>query len=442
MRALHHACFCGVVSLVLLAAPAWAQTTIVVVPFTGPSGPPVRNQIIAEICGANAECVEPGKATSRNKPDWKKAKKEAVAYFVTGATSKKGKKTTLKLEVMFKPGKPKFSKVYPVDGGELSRKTLAAASASLKAALGLNQATAPIAAPVPEPEPVPAPKPVETTPPKPEPALEASRPGSTLQGEPVEPEVTEAAVPVNKPARRQYFFSVDLGADFLLRSFDYTNRTTSNLRKYDAFLALPTGKIELFPLAGAGGIISGLGIEGGVSLATWLKSTRAGDTDGYPTSTMRIDAGLLWRIMPSSTSDLAFYPIVGIRLHNFTVGEFNGARLSGLPNLSYFGVRAGLGIDLPVANKLLVFFARVVAIPVFSSGEIVSAAFFNGGGSNFGIEGNVGVGVRIVSHLYLRASFDYTRYTLSFKTTPSDTYVASGAVDQYVGGTATIRFEY
>ncbi len=414
----------------LMASPAFAQR-ICVVPFTGPGGPPIRNQVIAGVC-ERADCVAPPKATSGNKPDWKKAKKEAVLYFVTGTVAKKGKATNLTLQVLAKAGKPKWSKVYPVEGGELSAATLSTALTGLKAALGGPAEKAP------EPEPVPSKpaQPVAQPEPLPQPVRAA------------EPAPATAAPPAertsDKDERRQHFVAIELGADLLLRSFGYKDLTSSNLRSYDSFFALPAAHLELFPLAlSSRGIVAGLGLEGGISLATWLKSGRKNTTDAFPTSTMRIDAGLVWRIMPLSSIDLAFYPIVGIRLHSFTVGAMpDGTRLEGLPGLNYFGLRGGLGVDVPLLDKRVVIFARFVVIPVFRSGEIMSSAYFSGGGSNFGLEGNAGVGIRIVNHLYVRLAFDFTRYSLTLKSSPTDTYAASGATDQYLGGTASLRFEY
>ena len=428
-------------SSVLVGTPALAQR-ICVVPFTGPGAPQVRNQIIASVCDT-ANCVAPAKATTANKPDWKKAKRESIAFFVSGVVAKKGKATTLTLQVMLKPGKPKLTKAYPLENGDLSPKNLAAANAALKEAFGVGVGGEE-KTPEVEPRTTPLPKqtePVATREPdRAKPSVEPARStDDTLRDTPD----TEVPMVEKKKERRQYVIAAELGADILSRSYGYVNPTTTNLRRYDTFFAMPTARIELFPIALAtSGVLGGLGLEGQVSLATWLKSGRANTAEAYPTNTMRIDAGLLWRIMPSSSMGLAFYPIVGIRLHSFNVNAAaDGTRLDGLPNLNYFGLRAGLGIDVPLANNAVVIFARFVAIPVFASGEVISAAFFKTG-SNFGLEGKAGVGIRIVNHLQVRLAFDFTRYGMTFTTTPTDTYIAAGAVDQYLGGTASLRFEY
>ncbi len=426
------------VSSLLAASPALAQR-ICVVPFTGPGAPAVRNQVVAGLCDTS-DCIAPAKVTAGNKPDWKKAKKESVTYFVVGTIAKKGKATQATLQVMTKPGAPKFSKVYALDGGELSAKTLASALDGLKSAMGVVSST-----PAPErPTPTPTPEPtVSSPPPTPPRPVEPSRPPERNEPEPAGFDPDDGLKMKPAPKKRQPFVVIEAGADVLSRSLSYVGATTSNLRKYDVFFVMPEFQLQLFPVALANqGLLSGLGVEGGISLATWLKSSRQGQTEAYPTRTMKVDAGLLWRIMPSSSFDLAIVPFAGIRLHNFTVGALaDGTKLDGLPGLNYFGLRAGIGIDVPLADNFFIIFARFAVLPIFTSGEIISAAYFKAG-TNLGLEGSAGIGIRIIPHLYVRLQADFTRYGITFKTSPGDTYIATGAIDQYLGGTAGIRFEY
>jgi hypothetical protein len=94
-----------------------------------------------------------------------------------------------------------------------------------------------------------------------------------------------------------------------------------------------------------------------------------------------------------------------------------------------------------VADDFIFLFGRFQAIPVFSSGEIISSAFFPRG-SNFGLDGSAGIGIAFLKMLQLRLAFDFTRYGMTFTTEPTDAFVAQGATDQYLGGTATLRFTY
>ncbi|MER2562663.1 MAG: hypothetical protein ABTQ32_18195 [Myxococcaceae bacterium] len=418
------------------AAPAFAQR-IGVVPFSGPNATAVRNQLVTAICDT-ADCVNTAKVTTGNKPDWKKAKKEALQFFVTGAIAKKGKASSLTLEVLSKPGAPKMKKAFPLDADGLSAKNLQLAIDALKGAFA--------GAATPEPAPVDTTPAVTTTPTKTDSTKSSGGTTATTTPPPPPPETRE---PEPEPAptttaRRIPFIAIEGGVDLLNRSFSYVQPVT-NLRKYNLpIFPLAHAKLEFYPLAlGRQDILGGIGLEGGFSFAPWLRSRRESVMDDvYPTSTMRIDAGLAWRIMPVKTLNLSLIPIVGIRYHSFTVApNSSGARLDLLPNLGYVGLRAGAGFEVGLVNDLIFLFGRFTVVPVFSSGEIISSAFFPNG-SNFGLDGNVGFGVGILKMLQLRAAFDFTRYGLTFKTEPTDAFVAQGAVDQYVGGTVSLRFQY
>lgn len=424
----------------LMAAPAAAQR-IGIVPFTGPNSAAVRNQLVAAICDT-ADCVTSAKVTTGNKPDWKKAKKEALQFFVLGTVTKKGKTSTLTLEVLSKPGAVKLKKAFPLAPDGLAAKTLQQAIDSLKGAFGSAQSPPPPAA-----DPTPA---VPTTKPPPEPTKPAAGPASNPQPRseptppPLPPEPEPEPEPVKKAARRVPFVAIEAGVSLHNRSFSYVQPVT-NLRRYGLpFFPLLALKAELYPLAlSRQDLLGGLGVEAGFSFAPWLRSRRETVMDDvYPTSTMRVDAGLAWRLMPVKSLNLSLIPLLGIRYHAFTVAPNSmGARLDLLPNLAYVGLRAGAGVEVGLLDDLLFLFGRFTVVPVFSSGEIISSAFFPNG-SNFGFDAQAGVGVGIMKLLQLRASFDFTRYGLAFRTEPTDAFVAQGAVDQYVGATITARFQY
>lgn len=417
------------------AAPAFAQR-IGIVTFTGPNAATVRNQLVTAVCDT-ADCVNSAKVTTGNKPDWKKAKKEAVQFFVTGAIAKKGKALALTLEVLAKPGAPKLKKAFPLGADGLAAKTLQQAMEALKGAFGQAEAPSEPAATTPavktEPKAVESrPAPAATTAPPPPPKSEPA------------PSEEPTPAPTSSKSRRIPFIAIELGADLLNRSFSYVQPVT-NLRRYGLTLfPMAAAKVEFYPLAlSRQDVLGGLGLEASVGFAPWLRSRRESAMDEvYPTSTLRLDAGLSWRIMPVKTLNLSLIPLVGIRYHTFTVGpNAMGTRLDLLPNLAYLGLRAGLGFELGLAEDAFFLFGRFTVLPVFSSGEIISASFFPRG-SNLGLDGQVGVGVRLFGPLQIRAAFDFTRYGLTFRTEATDAFVAQGAVDQYLGGTVALRFAY
>ncbi|MCU0697268.1 MAG: hypothetical protein MUC96_12140 [Myxococcaceae bacterium] len=415
------------------AAPALAQR-IGVAPFTGPNAATVRNQLVTAICDT-ADCVNSAKVTTANKPDWKKAKKEAVQFFVTGAVAKKGKALSLTLEVSNKPGAPKLRKSFPLGADGLAAKTLQQAIDALKGAFGGAASTV-------EPEDTTPPVKAEPGPAEPRPAAVTSP--TTPPPAPPGPAAEATPAPAPNGPRRIPFIAGELGIDLLNRSFSYVQPVT-NLRRYGLPLfPMASAKLEFYPLAlSRQDVLGGLGLELSVGFAPWLRSRRESAMDDvYPTSTLRFDGGLAWRIMPSQSLNLAIIPLVGVRYHTFTVApNAAGTRLDLLPNLAYVGLKAGLGFELGLVNDLLTLFGRFAVVPVFSSGEIISPAFFQRG-SNLGLDGQFGVGVRLLGPVQLRAAFDFTRYGLTFQTEATDAFVAQGAVDQYLGGTVALRFAY
>lgn len=131
-----------------------------------------------------------------------------------------------------------------------------------------------------------------------------------------------------------------------------------------------------------------------------------------------------------------------MRTQSFTVGALtDGRRIDGLPNIAFVGLRAGLALDVPVLPGWIDVFGHFGIVPVFGSGEIISPAFFPNG-SAFGLEANAGVGVRILPFLQARASFEFARYGLTFNAQPTDTYVAAGAADTYLGGKVGLRLSF
>jgi hypothetical protein len=244
--------------------------------------------------------------------------------------------------------------------------------------------------------------------------------------------------------RKPQFLAIELGSNLGNRSLSYVQLTTANLRNYElGFFPLPVLKVEFYPLAlVTTGLMAGLGLEGGVGFAPFLKSRRQSTADTFPTSMTRIDAGLRWKLVPSKSFALALIPYVGLRVQSFTVGaSATGDRLDGLPDSRFTSLRAGLAVELPVVRNLLLIVGRFGVLPVFSSGEILSAAYFSSG-SAFGLEAAAGLAVEVLPFLQLRLTFEYSQYALTFKTQPTDTYVATGAVDRLLGGNASVRLQF
>jgi hypothetical protein len=386
---------------------------------------------VTQVCDS-ADCVPASKVLTGGKPDVKKAKKESVQFFVTGAVSKKGKVTSLELTVVpVSKGKPS-KKTLPLEAsGLLSPKNLQQAVDLLNGALGTS-------APSTTPEVKPTP-PVPTTAPAPKPKAELTPAPEPTPAATVEPEPT----PAPRPSGKAHFLVIDVGTDLTGRALTFVQTSTPNLRNYALpIFALPAVHLEFYPLAlMRDDALAGLGIEGGFAFAPYLKSRLASDTATFATTAMRVDVGLRFRILPVASFPIAFVPYAGLRLQSYSVGAASTNELLGLPNVNYTGLRAGLGLEVPLVANLLTVFGRFGVIPVFSSGQLISTTYFPSG-STFGLEADVGVGVQVLPVLQLRASFEYTQYAATFKTTPTDTYVAAGATDRWLGGNVSVRLQF
>lgn len=435
-----------VLALAVLTAGSAAAQRVSFPTFTGPSAASARNQLVGSVCDT-ADCIASTKTTTGGKPDWKKAKKEVVAFFVTGQVVKKGKALQLDLAVLTKAGPPRARKTFPLErGGTLSPKNLQAAMDFLSGAFGTrggaaapDSGTPPVEAARPPPKdtgssPAKGPtRPADPPPPPREPERRAEQPDAP------------PPAPAPKSSRKAQVLVLDVAGEILNRRLEYSQVATANLRRYETVPVFfqPALGVQFFPLAlMRDDLLAGLGVEASLAFAPWLQSRLASIPDTFATSTVRFDAGVRWNIAPIASFPITFSPYLGVRTHSFVVSALpDGRRLDGLPNIGLVGLRVGLGLDVPVVPRWVSVFGQFGLMPAFSGGEILSPAFF-ADGSAFGLEANAGVAVRFTTFLQLRLSFEWMNYGFTFRTQPTDTYVAAGATDAYVGGRAGLRFSF
>jgi hypothetical protein len=441
---------------VLCAPLAFAQK-IAIATFDGPGANAVRNQIVSELCD-QAECVAQTKVTTNGKVDWKKVKKEKVKFVLDGKVVAKGKKKTIEFEVFAKAGAGK-KKSWALEGNDLSDRNLKTAAEVLGGMMGLAPKEADEKKPPPEEKKKPDEKKKPEAKPDPEEKAEEKAPAEEKRPKeekkvseppppPAEEEAPKAEEDTGAPKKRakRPVVALEVGLDVSSKSFSYTQVVTPNLRSYRApFILGPNFKGELYPLAlVTDGIAAGLGAELGYFLAVGLKSKRNGTDLSYPTSISRFDVALKFQIRPSNKSEAYVAPIIGYRVHSFSVGAASdGTTLDGLPAISYSALKFGLAAELPFGDTGLLVFGKFSVLPVLSAPEIIGTKYFPNG-SVLGIDGGLGLGFKLpfVTALQLRLSFDFTRYGLSFRSQPTDMYVAEGAVDQYLTGTFALRFTY
>ncbi|MEW5743105.1 MAG: hypothetical protein AB1938_29590, partial [Myxococcota bacterium] len=286
--------------------------------------------------------------------------------------------------------------------------------------------------------------PSEPPPPTKPPPSEAPPPAK-VEPEKARPE-PEPVKPAKKAGRKgPMFLAFEVGVSLLSRKLDYVQAATPNLRRYELPFPFPQidARVEFYPLALVrNDALSPLGVDFSLGLAPYLKSRRQSSAESYPTSTTRITGGVRYRWMPFEKYAAAFIPMLGVNVRSFTVGAAaDGTTLDGLPNVSFVGLRAGLGVELPILPDFLIFFGRFCVLPTFSSGQLISAAYFPSG-STFGLEFNGGVALKVVSFFQVRVAFEFEQYSSTFTTQPTDTYVAAGSIDRYLGVSAAARFEF
>jgi hypothetical protein len=425
------------VLLCLVTTAAFAQR-VAIPPFSGPKAAVSRTQLVTALCDA-ADCVPAAKVTSKGKPDWKKANSELVTLFVTGKVSKKGKSLSVELALLSKGGSPKKKSFALETSGKLSAKSLRSATEFLNVERPASpDSVGPPLEESPSPElqtrvPEPAPS-------KPAPKTAAVKPTRDSIEVVNLPPVRESQGAGGKPK----FLLIDVGADIVTRKLSYAGIETQNLRRYDLPpVGQPSFGLKFYPLALiTDGVISGLGLEGQMAFATWVKSVvDQSPAASYETSLFRVDAGLRFDLVPVKSFPLTISPYAGLRWQAFTLAASAQGPLLGLPNVSYLGLHAGLGLEVPIIVGRLSAFGRVGIIPVFQSGDIVSASYFPKG-SNFGFDINGGLAVTVIPLVQIRASFQYTQYSLTFQTAPGDTYIAKSASDVYLGGNIGLRFSF
>jgi hypothetical protein len=409
--------------LVAVAPSSVLAERLAVTAFSGPGAAAVRAQLTAAACEA-AECVDEAKVTSRGAPDWKKARQAAVRLLITGAVSAQGKGRTLDLQVLDGPGPARARRTYPVErSGTLSASNLEDALVLVRGAL------------VPAPAAPAAEAPVRTA------SIDAPAPPAAAAPERPAPATEAPATTTSDPAPLR--LAVELGTSLLSRSFSYDRPTSNNLRQYSIFPLPPLDvRAEFYPLALVrGDALAGLGVELSIAVAPALRSRLASAMETYPTSTVRVAGGVRFRWAPFAAYRAVFIPLLGVNVRSFSVGAApSGATLDGLPNVSFFGLRAGLGVELPVLERRLAVIGRFCVLPTFSSGPLISAAYFPKG-STFGLEASAGLSLRLLTFLSLRVTFELEQYGSSFSTAPTDTFVAAGSLDRSLGGSAALRLE-
>jgi hypothetical protein len=180
--------------------------------------------------------------------------------------------------------------------------------------------------------------------------------------------------------------------------------------------------------------LGGIGLLASYGFSVGLE-TQAPGGGSSPSSFQVLRAGLLWRVRPVAGSGFALVPLVAYRMQSFTVDP----PITGLPDSSLSGVELGLGLELPIGIVTLLAGGGYVAW--IGTADMVSAAYF-ASGSAFALEAELGLSVRLLGPVSLRAVGTYSRTSYTLSQGSSAGYQATGATDQYLGGRVTVRGEF
>jgi hypothetical protein len=107
-----------------------------------------------------------------------------------------------------------------------------------------------------------------------------------------------------------------------------------------------------------------------------------------------------------------------------------------IPSVTYTGPRAAVGASLQFGERVNVD-ALAGFMLVAGAGELATSAYFPKT-SGVAADASLGLGVRLVDALRLRASFDWTGYFLSTNADPGASVTARGATDHFLGGTLSV----
>ena len=241
-------------------------------------------------------------------------------------------------------------------------------------------------------------------------------------------------------ANRPLILDATLGGGVLNRSLRYKDDIFKSLAFYD-LLAAPSAAIglEFYPLAFVSkGALSGIGIVGGYQQALGLKSENTVTHEVYKTTESAYNVGLRYRLAfgPSEVGVSARY---GAQRFGFgsTASAPSGPSV---PDVAYTSVR--LGVDGRLVLGPVAVLAGAGYLPVLTSGEISSAAYFPHLKVS-GVEAMLGVGVHVAGPFEVRLVGEYRRYFYAMNPVPGDARVAGGAVDQFITGTlqGALRFQ-
>lgn len=205
---------------------------------------------------------------------------------------------------------------------------------------------------------------------------------------------------------------------------------------YTATLPLtPRLRLEVFPLAAAGGTAAGLGLfgdgawQGGVALPGAAGTHRA--------TFLELRAGLLWRARVGQR--LVLVPWVGWGRESFRVGAVGGAGIPGLPDSRLEGPTGGLDLERRLGAGRVTVLAGARLAWWRDAPDLAGGAAFFPGGSALGLGVEAGAEVALGGPLSARLLGSWSATRWSLPTDPSGAYQVRSAWAEALGGRVALR---
>lgn len=131
--------------------------------------------------------------------------------------------------------------------------------------------------------------------------------------------------------------------------------------------------------------------------------------------------------------------LLGYSTQTFAIAEQSattGNPRPNIPSVTYNGPRAAVGANFRITDS---FGADAVLgfMYVYGKGELASDRYFPST-TGLALDGGVGVSLKLVEALRVRASFDWTGYFLATHADPMAVITSTGASDHFYGGTLAV----
>jgi len=437
--------------LALLAGPLTvsARPRVVIAYVRGDQGGALSRQLRAALCG-RFECVPRTTAYTGTRPDFAKARRNGVSGIVFGAVTGKAPNRMLWLALLTTTIEPARTWTLPLRrNGLLAPRSLEPVVVEIERQLAPPRAAAPVDTGTAPPPPRAAPPaqpsapPPAAEPPAPRRAEAAPRPAPPERAlpPPARPAPERPAAGEEAPAAARRWGAVELGAHVAGRKLEYSGTVpagsgTLQGMSVDA-VASPRVRLEVFPAAWlTRGALSGLGAFGEYRRSVGFE-VRSG-TEKRSAELARLGAGLTWRLPPLTSWKLGLAPAVSYERVDLTVG---GGGIAGLPDAHLRGVKAGLGVAVPIGSRLALLLGGGY-VRWTSAGDLVKGKVpFFPSGSASAVEAEAGLSAALFGRVSAQLLGEYGSTSYSLDPDPTGTYRASGATDRSLGGRVTVRAE-